>query len=79
MSYKVVGWEPPSVVDGQTQTTVTYTYKIDKAADWARDPRVRQVFPMMARVLDNPGSQHLVQLFAWSGHDWVALTPGDSN
>jgi hypothetical protein len=75
----VLSWEAPSEVDGKTQTTVTYTYKIDKVAQWAQDPQVRQVFPMMTRILDNPGSQHLVQLFAWSGHGWIAVTPGDSN
>jgi hypothetical protein len=74
---KVVAWDPPSVVDGKTQTTVKYTYRIAKAADWTRDPEVRKVFPMIARVIDSAGSQQLMQLFAWSDHGWVALTPGD--
>ena len=74
---KVVAWDPPSVVDGKTQTTVKYTYRIAKAADWTQDPEVRKVFPMIARILDNAGSQQLMQLFAWSGHGWVARTPGD--
>jgi hypothetical protein len=74
---KVVAWDPPSVVDGKTQTTVKYTYRIAKAADWTQDPEVRKVFPMIARIIDNAGSQQLMQLFAWSGHGWVALTPGD--
>jgi len=74
---KVVAWDPPSVVDGKTQTTVKYTYRIAKAAEWTQDPEVRKVFPMIARILDNAGSQQLMQLFAWSGHGWVALTPGD--
>jgi hypothetical protein len=74
---KVVAWDPPNVVDGKTQTTVKYTYRIAKAADWTQDPEVRKVFPMIARIIDNAGSQQLMQLFAWSGHGWVALTPGD--
>jgi hypothetical protein len=74
---KVVAWDPPSAVDGKTQTTVKYTYRIAKAADWTQDPEVRKVFPMIARIIDNAGSQQLMQLFAWSGHGWVALTPGD--
>ena len=74
---KVVAWDPPSVVDGKTQTTVKYTYRIAKAADWTQDPEVRKVFPMIARVIDSAGSQQLMQLFAWSDHGWVALTPGD--
>lgn len=74
---KVVAWDPPSVEDGETRTTVKYTYRIAKAADWTQDPEVRKVFPMIARILDNAGSQQLMQLFVWSGHAWVALTPGD--
>jgi hypothetical protein len=74
---KVVAWDPPSVVDGKTQTTVKYTYRIAKAADWTQDPEVRKVFPMIARIIDSAGSQQLMQLFAWSDHGWVALTPGD--
>lgn len=74
---KVVAWDAPSVVDGKTQTTVKYTYRIAKAADWTQDPEVRKVFPMIARIIDNAGNQQLMQLFAWSGHGWVALTPGD--
>ena len=74
---KVVAWDPPSVEDGKTRTTVKYTYRIAKAADWTQDPEVRRVFPMIARILDNAGSQQLMQLFVWSGHAWVALTPGD--
>ena len=74
---KVVAWDPPSVVDGKTQTTVKYTYRIAKAADWTQDPEVRKVFPMIARIIDNAGSQQLMQLFAWSGRGWVALTSGD--
>ena len=74
---KVVAWDPPSVVDGKTQTTVKYTYRIVKAADWTQDPEVRKVFPMIARIIDNAGNQQLMQLFAWSDHGWVALTPGD--
>ena len=72
---KVVAWDPPSVVEGKTQTTVKFTYRIAKAAEWTEDPDVRKVFPMIAKILDSAGSQQLMQLFVWSGHAWVALTP----
>ena len=74
---KVVAWDPPSVVEGKTQTIVKFTYRIAKAAEWTQDPDVRKVFPMIAKILDSAGSQQLMQLFVWSGHAWVALTPGD--
>ena len=72
---KVVAWDPPSVVEGKTQTTVKFTYRIAKAAQWTQDPEVRKVFPMIAKIIDSAGSQQLMQLFVWSGHAWVALTP----
>ncbi len=72
---KVVSWDEPNAVDGTTQTTVKYTYKVAKAADWAQDPDVRKVFPMIPKILDNAGSQQLMQLFAWSGRGWVAVAP----
>jgi hypothetical protein len=74
---KVVSWDPPSVVDGKAETRVKFTYQVAQSAPWARDPDVRQVFPMVAKILDSAGSQQLMQLFVWSGHAWVALTPGD--
>jgi hypothetical protein len=75
---EVVGWAPPSVTAGQTQTTIRirYTYKVARAADWASDPDIRKVFPMMARILDNAGTQHLEQLFVWTDKGWTAVTPG---
>lgn len=73
---KVVSWAKPSVTDGQTEVTVTYTYKVSRAAGWAQDPGVRKVFPMIARILDNAGTQRLEQLFVWTGKGWTAVTPG---
>jgi hypothetical protein len=74
---KVVSWDNPNVVAGQTQTTVKYTYKVVKAAGWAQDPDVRKVFPMIPKILDNAGNLQLMQLFAWSDHGWVAVIPGE--
>ncbi len=74
---KVVSWDDPTVVDGQTQTTVKYTYKIVSAAAWARTAEIRKVFPVIPRILDHAGDQQLMQLFTWSGHGWVPVTPGD--
>ncbi len=72
---KVVSWDPPKKVEGQTRTTVKYTYKVADAAPWTQDPDIKKVFPMMARILDRAGTQQLEQLVAWSGHGWVAVTP----
>ena len=74
---KVVSWDEPTVVEGMTQTTVKYTYKIASAAQWAQDADIRSAFPMIGKILDNAGTQQLAQLFVWKGHGWVAVTPGD--
>jgi hypothetical protein len=73
---KVVSWAQPSVIDGRTQTTITYTYKVSRAAAWAQDPDIRHVFPMIPKILDNAGTQRLEQSFVWTGKSWTAIAPG---
>jgi hypothetical protein len=73
---RVVGWQPPEVVNGRAQTTVQFTYKVAAAADWTRDPDVKRVFPMIPRILDSAGKMPMTQLFAWSNQRWVAVVPG---
>ena len=73
---RVLSWQPPTVVNGNPQTTVMYTYKIAAAAEWTHDPDVQRVFPMIHRILDGAGSMQLMQGFAWSGKAWVATVPG---
>jgi hypothetical protein len=73
---RVVSWEAPQDGDGRTQVLVKYTYKVTSAADWTRDSEVARAFPMMHRILEGAGSQQLEQLLNWSGHRWVAVTPG---
>jgi hypothetical protein len=73
---KVVGWQVPEIVNGRAQTTVQFTYKVAAAADWTRDPGIKQVFPMIPRILDSAGKMPMTQLFAWSNQKWVAVAPG---
>ena len=73
---RIVKWDAPAVVDGQQRTTVTYTYKVASAAEWAHDPQVQKVFPMIHRIVDGAGRMQLMQVFAWTNHAWVAVTPG---
>ena len=72
---RVVSWESTGTGE-QTQLSVKYTYKIEHAAEWAADPAARQVFPMMARLMDGAGKMELAQAFRWSGRAWEALPPG---
>lgn len=68
---KVVGWEKPITQNGQTVTSVLYTYKIDPAP-WANDPTVRHVFPMVARVIEGAGTMQLREGVHLTPRGWVA-------
>ena len=73
---RVVSWLPVTVVDGQEQTTVRYTYKLAFVAPWARDPGIQKAFPMVDRIVAGEGTQQLVQVFARIDGRWAAIIPG---
>ncbi|SAL30634.1 hypothetical protein AWB70_01905 [Caballeronia cordobensis] len=68
---KVVGWEKPVQRDGDTMTSVLYTYKIEPAR-WARDPSFLRVFPMVQRVIEGEGTQQLREGMHLTRDGWVA-------
>lgn len=73
---KVVGWQPPEMVNGRAQTTVKYTYRIQTAGEWTSDPEVKKAFPMIRKIVEGERSLQLMQTFAWSDKAWVAVVPG---
>jgi hypothetical protein len=68
----VTDWQ----ADGAASTTAapdavaTYTYRLT-AAPWAAEPAFRQVFPLIARVVDGEGSMTLKQRFKWVHGAWA--------
>ncbi|AOZ09417.1 hypothetical protein [Cupriavidus malaysiensis] len=68
---KVVGWEPPQQRDGETKTSVLYTYKVEPAA-WTQDADVRRVFPMVQRVIEGAGTMQLRAGVRLTQDGWVA-------
>lgn len=68
---KVVGWEKPQTRDGETRTSVLFTYKIDPAP-WTKDPDVRRVFPMVTRVIEGAGTMQLREGVRLTPDGWVA-------
>jgi hypothetical protein len=70
--HKVVSWSPPQGAGGQLETTVNYTYKLT-AADWARTPEARKVFPVVDRMLKGEGTLQLQQRLRFDGSNWVAV------
>jgi hypothetical protein len=68
---KVVGWEKPVQRNGETMTSVTYTYKIDPAP-WAKNPDFLRVFPMVQRVIEGQGTMQLREGMHLTSKGWVA-------
>jgi hypothetical protein len=68
---KVVGWERPAQVNGQTATSVIYTYKIDPAP-WAQNTDAQRVFPMVKRVIEGAGTMQLREGVYLTSKGWVA-------
>jgi hypothetical protein len=73
MLEQVVRWTAPMRVGDNYESTVTYTYTIAPAA-WTADPRLQQVFPMIARVIKGQHTAQLAQRMRFAGGRWEAVT-----
>jgi hypothetical protein len=71
---KVVKWSPPEQVHGHLVTVVQYTYHI-KAADWMADPEVRQVFPVVDRIIRNEGNMLMTVNVRLQDGKWQPVLP----
>lgn len=68
---KVVGWEKPVQRNGETMTSVLYTYRIDPAP-WTKDSEFQRVFPMVTRVVEGAGTMQLREGMHLTSSGWVA-------
>jgi len=68
---KVVGWEKPVQRNGETMTSVLYTYRINPAP-WTKDSDFQRVFPMVARVVEGAGTMQLREGMHLTSSGWVA-------
>lgn len=62
---KIVKWEGPMKFGDYQEAGITYTYKVNNLADWAKKPEVQAAFPFVKSVLDSAGgkeSKHAVKL-----------------
>jgi hypothetical protein len=48
----IVKWNEPATLGGYSETAVTYTYKLDKTADWASLPVVEKEYPTIKSTID---------------------------
>lgn len=57
----IVKWDEPTTQDGASVTEVTYTYKFQQLADWAKLPDVEQAFPAIKSTVEQAGTNQVVE------------------
>lgn len=58
----IVKWDEPVTQGGYSVTTVTYTHKIDRLADWAKSPEMQQAFPTLKNSFSLVGTEQRATL-----------------
>lgn len=53
----IVKWSEPLTQGNYTETRVTYTYKIDNLASWARSPEIQAAYPDMKLTTGQAGRE----------------------
>jgi hypothetical protein len=58
----IVKWDKPTTQDETSVTEVTYTYKFQQLADWAKQPDVKQVFPAIKSIVEQAGANQVIEV-----------------
>lgn len=69
---KVVKWEGPMRLGDYQEVGVTYTYKINDVADWAKAPGIQAAFPQIKRALDGAGKDESRHALKLTSEGWEA-------
>ena len=67
---KVVKWEGPMKLGDYQEAGITYTYKVNNLADWAKKPEVQAAFPEVKITLDRAGSQEYRRTLKLTNRGW---------
>lgn len=70
---KVLQWADPAKVGDHEESSVIYTYKLSNVADWARQPRIKEAFPVLGRNVDGEHRQKEKLYVKLTPQGWVAL------
>ena len=57
----IVKWDELVKQGDSSVTSVTYTYRIENQADWARQPDVERAFPIIKMTLDQAGTNQTAE------------------
>jgi hypothetical protein len=58
----IVKWDEPTTQDETSVTEVTYTYKFQQLADWAKQPDVQQEFPAIKSTVEQAGTNQVIEV-----------------
>lgn len=70
---KVLRWADPVKAGDHEESSVIYTYKLSNVAAWARQPRVKEAFPVLGRNVDGEHTQKEKLYVKLTPQGWVAL------
>lgn len=69
---KVVKWEGPMKLGDYQEASVTYLYKVNNVAEWAKRPDVQASFPVVKSVLDAAGTKPAKHPIKLTSEGWEA-------
>lgn len=69
---KVVKWEGPMKLGDYQEASVTYTYKIDQLADWAKKPELQAAFGAVKVIIDSAGTKEAKHGIKLTSQGWEA-------
>jgi hypothetical protein len=70
---KIVKWDGPMALGSYQEVKVTYTYKLDQLADWAKNPAIQTAFKDVKSSIDNAGKREDSRVLKLTSQGWEAL------
>lgn len=69
---KIVKWEGPMKLGEYQEAGVTYTYKVNNAAEWTKKPEIQAAFPIVKNILDGAISKESRHGIKLTSQGWEA-------
>lgn len=69
---KIVKWEGPMKLGDYQEAGITYTYKVNDIAMWAKKPEIQSAFPGIKNTLDEAGKNELKHAVKLTSLGWEA-------
>ncbi|MNZ44405.1 hypothetical protein D3C78_620360 [compost metagenome] len=69
---KIVKWDGPMKFGDYQEARITYTYKVNDTADWAKRPEVQAAFPFVKSILDGAGTEEAKHTVKLTSEGWEA-------